>query len=154
MQIFTVLHCEYSWLGINRALPRRDAIFVNLERIPLRRIRRGFVLWIAVMIGTLLLGGVNALLQLYFIAHDVTGPLPMVNYLFFLYSPFALSGACGVLFVALVVAPCRDLLLAKRVTRKWAIIITVIASLVASMAGYWAVLYSWVTLRDMLVRVW
>jgi len=122
-------------------------------RRTLRKTKRGLGLWIVVVIGTLLVGVGDTLLQMYIIDHDITGALSMVHYLFFVYSPFVISGVCGVLFVPLVAYPVRGLLLARGATRTWSTIICGSVGVAGSVIAYWIVLASWVALRAMLARI-
>ena len=108
--------------------------------------------WVAVVIAVLAFGGADTLLQKEIIGADITGPLPFVHYVFFVYSPFVLSALCAVLFVPIVAYPFRDFLVAKGWTRIRAANICGLITLVGSFIAYWIVLASWVAITGLITK--
>jgi hypothetical protein len=97
-------------------------------------------------------GVADALLQMQIIAHEAAGPLIFAHYLFFLYSPFLLSGLCALLFAVLVAYPFRDVLLARGWTRIEAAISCGLITLVGSPIAYWIILAGRVAITSVITK--
>ena len=109
-------------------------------------------LWVAVVLAVLVFGGADTLLQKEIITADITGPLPFVHYIFFVYSPFALSGLCALLFAPMVAYPFHNFLVARGWTRMWAAIICGLITFAGSPIAYWIVLASWVGITGLITK--
>jgi len=119
---------------------------------PLKRMLRGLLLWMMIVLMFLILGGVDTRLQMQLIAAEAAGPLPFLHYVFFLYSPFILSALCGVLFAPMIAYPFRDFMMAKGRVRLVANGFCVMFAFAGALTTCWIVLASWVAIRDLITK--